>query len=77
MKILLIGFYDYPYGADAYILENNELKPIDLGNDYDTIVDRHWDEQEKYEELKERLFSQFDMVIECDNGAYEILKGVK
>lgn len=81
MKILLVGFYDYPFGYSARVLENNELKPANLSEkDFRIIYEREYYEEGcklAYENLKKELFSSYDMVIICENGCYELLKGLE
>lgn len=81
MKILLVGFYDYPFGYTARVLENNELKRIELDEkDFRIINERGYYEEEcklAYENRKKELFAPYDMVILCEDGCYELLKGVE
>ena len=77
MKTLLIGFYDYSYHASAYVLEDNKLTSLELV-DYE-IFDainsyaHHYASEEEIETCN-KLFSQYDQVLLCEDGCYTLLK---
>lgn len=78
MKILLIGYYDYSYYADACVLDNNEIKDMELTAEQLATINhfRDWgNRSEEYKKIKEEIFSQYDMVILCEDGSFELLKG--
>lgn len=80
MKILLIGYYDYSYYAGASVLENNEIKDIELTEEQLATINhfRDWgNRSEEYKKIEEEIFSQYDMVILCEDGSFELLQASK
>lgn len=80
MKILLIGYYDYSYYAGACVLENDEIKDIELTEkQLMTIHDNggYGGNPEEYKKIEEEIFSQYDMVILCEDGSFELLQASK
>ena len=78
MKILLIGYYDYSYYAGACVLDNNEIKDIELTEEQLATINHYRDwgnDSEEYKKIEEEIFSQYDMVILCEDGSFELLKG--
>ena len=78
MKILLIGFYDYPFLSKAYELENDKITKLNLDdrtfrliNDYKYSWYKDYSEEER--ENIEKLFNKYERVIVCEDSEYQVL----
>jgi hypothetical protein len=80
MKMLLIGFYDYPYGCTCYELEGGALTRVDLSDETFRLINDYscpWYTEEYTEEERkeiEDLFNKYERIIVCEDGAYQVLK---
>ena len=79
MKELLIGFYDYPFCSNAYELENGKLNKIELSNRSFSLINdynKSWYKEDYSEQERDeirKLFSNYERVIVCEDGSYEVL----
>ena len=80
MKMLLIGFYDYPFGYSCYELEEGALTSIDLSDKTFRLINDYsysWYKEEYSEEERkqiEELFNKYERVLVCEDGTYQMLK---
>lgn len=78
MKILLIGYYDYSFYAGASELVDNNIRELKLDDMiFELIQDLLYSPSllmsEQYNTVRS-LFEQYDQVIVCEDGIYQLLK---
>lgn len=78
MKILLIGYYDYYFYAGASELVDNNIRELKLDDIiFELIQDLLYSPSllmsEQYNTVRS-LFEQYDQVIVCEDGIYQLLK---
>lgn len=78
-RILFVGFYDYSYGYQAYILENNKFKEYNniSSKEYDALyelslidVPNNDVDKTKVVKILENILSEFDYIVICVDGRF-------